>query len=117
MKVQPMEIRDIEIRAAGGDEDMVQVRSLFEEYWASFGFTPCFQNFGQELLNLPGQYTPPGGDTKTLKWYISLDKDIGGYARVAEIEEERQSTAPVARLAGTRQGHNWLGTQHRRRVQ
>jgi len=56
-----MKIRGIEIRPAGGNEDLVQVRSLFEEYWASFGFTPCFQNFGQELLNLPGQYAPPGG--------------------------------------------------------
>ena len=26
-----------------------QVRMLFEEYWSSFGFTPCFQNFSAEL--------------------------------------------------------------------
>jgi len=38
-----------------------QVRTLFEEYWASFGFTPCFQNFGQEVAGLPGDYAPPGG--------------------------------------------------------
>ena len=37
------------------------VRELFEEYWASFGFTPCFQNFGQEVAGLPGEYAPPGG--------------------------------------------------------
>ena len=40
---------------------LAQVRSLFEEYWASFGFTPCFQNFGAELDSLPGPYAPPGG--------------------------------------------------------
>ena len=40
---------------------MAQVRELFEEYWASFGFTPCFQNFGAEVAGLPGDYTPPGG--------------------------------------------------------
>ena len=51
----------MEIRAVGTDADLVQVRSLLEEYWASFGFTPCFQNFGQELVNLPGQYAPPSG--------------------------------------------------------
>ena len=42
-------------------EHIAQVRELFEEYWASFGFTPCFQNFGAELAGLPGEYQPPGG--------------------------------------------------------
>jgi putative acetyltransferase len=42
-------------------EQVAQVRELFEEYWASFGFTPCFQNFGGELAALPGEYAPPGG--------------------------------------------------------
>jgi carbonic anhydrase len=37
------------------------VRALFEEYWASFGFTPCFQNFGDEVAGLPGDYAPPDG--------------------------------------------------------
>ena len=38
-----------------------QARTLFEEYWKSFGFTPCFQNFGDEVAGLPGAYAPPGG--------------------------------------------------------
>jgi carbonic anhydrase len=37
------------------------VRTLFQEYWASFGFTPCFQNFSDELEGLPGDYAPPDG--------------------------------------------------------
>lgn len=40
---------------------VAQVRALFEEYWAAFGFTPCFQNFGDEVAGLPGEYAPPGG--------------------------------------------------------
>lgn len=40
---------------------LAQVKSLFEEYWNSFGFTPCFQNFSEELAGLPGAYIPPGG--------------------------------------------------------
>jgi GNAT superfamily N-acetyltransferase len=42
-------------------EQITQVRELFEEYWASFGFTPCFQNFGAEVASLPGDYAPPHG--------------------------------------------------------
>jgi putative acetyltransferase len=36
------------------------IRELFEEYWNSFGFTPCFQGFAQEVANLPGSYTRLG---------------------------------------------------------
>jgi GNAT superfamily N-acetyltransferase len=38
-----------------------EVRGLFQEYWDSFGFTPCFQNFGEELKSLPGAYALPDG--------------------------------------------------------
>ncbi len=40
---------------------LAAVRALLEEYWASFGFTPCFQNFSHELAHLPGDYAPPTG--------------------------------------------------------
>jgi putative acetyltransferase len=38
-----------------------EARALFSEYWTSFGFTPCFQDFGEELAGLPGRYAPPDG--------------------------------------------------------
>jgi GNAT superfamily N-acetyltransferase len=44
-----------------GAAQLEEVRHLFQEYWDSFGFTPCFQNFGSELAGLPGDYAPPGG--------------------------------------------------------
>ena len=37
------------------------LRQLLEEYWQSFGFTPCFQDFSGELAGLPGHYAPPNG--------------------------------------------------------
>jgi len=51
----------MEIIPATTEEHIAQVRSLFEEYWQSFGFTPCFQNFAGEVAGLPGYYVPPGG--------------------------------------------------------
>ena len=50
-----------QIEVVSGEATLAQVRVLLEEYWSSFGFTPCFQNFGDELAGLPGAYTPPSG--------------------------------------------------------
>lgn len=49
------------IAPAEGTETLAVVRKLLEEYWNSFGFTPCFQNFAEELAGLPGAYAPPLG--------------------------------------------------------
>jgi len=41
--------------------ELEEVRALLGEYWRSFGFTPCFQDFDRELATLPGAYAPPRG--------------------------------------------------------
>ena len=38
-----------------------EARDLFKEYADSTGVDLCFQNFGQELASLPGDYAPPSG--------------------------------------------------------
>lgn len=51
----------MKIVEVSGAAEIAVVRELFEEYWRSFGFTPCFQGFAEEVAGLPGKYTPPGG--------------------------------------------------------
>ena len=54
-------MQEVRIAPVETTEQIAQVRLLFQEYWDSFGFTPCFQNFASELAGLPGLYAPPAG--------------------------------------------------------
>jgi ribosomal protein S18 acetylase RimI-like enzyme len=51
----------MEIRQALSTAEICQVKELFVEYAASVGVSLCFQNFDQELADLPGAYAPPDG--------------------------------------------------------
>ncbi len=72
------------VRAESAAE-IAQVRELFEEYWASFGFTPCFQNFGAEVASLPGDYAPPGGRLAL----AMIDGQAAGCVALRQFDAER----------------------------
>ncbi len=42
-------------------DDLESIRLLFEEYTRSLGIDLAFQNYAQELANLPGKYAAPDG--------------------------------------------------------
>jgi putative acetyltransferase len=48
------------VQAASSDQ-VISARQLFNEYAAGLEFSLCFQNFDQEIAELPGKYSPPSG--------------------------------------------------------
>lgn len=71
------------ITQACDPEQIGQAGQLFLEYARSLGFSLCFQNFEQELKNLPGAYAPPLG-----RLLIALDSDIaGGCVALRKLED------------------------------
>jgi len=57
----PSVVKGLVFQQAETPIHIAQARELFLEYAQSLGFSLCFQNFNQELANLPGDYAPPAG--------------------------------------------------------
>ena len=74
-----------EVLPAEGAAALEIVRALMQEYWNSFGFTPCFQNFAQELAGLPGSYALPEGRL-ALAW---VDGDAAGCIALRRFDSHR----------------------------
>ena len=71
--------------ASAGPADVAVVRRLFQEYWDSFGFTPCFQGFDREVAGLPGDYAPPGGRLGIAR----VEGEVAGCVALRRFDEAR----------------------------
>lgn len=71
------------IYQANSDDDIQLARGLFEEYAGGIGISLCFQNFDQELKNLPGDYAPPDG---RLLLATNDDQQLAGCIALRKLE-------------------------------
>jgi ribosomal protein S18 acetylase RimI-like enzyme len=81
----------MEILRAETQEQIEEARGLFQEYADSIGIDLCFQNFGQELAELPGAYAPPKGR-------LFLARDSGLVAGCVALKRFDEGVCEMKRL-------------------
>ena len=74
----------IQIAEAHTEKNLQEVRKLFEEYAASLGISLDFQDFDEELANLPGSYAPPEGCLLIALW----QGQVAGCVALRKIRDE-----------------------------
>lgn len=74
----------LKIIEAETPEQIEKTRELFREYENWFGMKLCFQNFDEEVANLPGQYAKPEG-----RLYLAFsDEKLAGCIALRKLEDE-----------------------------
>lgn len=73
----------IKIIQAETFEEIEAARGLFREYEAWFGMNLCFQNFDEEVANLPDKYASPEG-----RLFLAFsDEKLAGCIALRKLEE------------------------------
>lgn len=74
----------IQIVQAETPEQIEAARRLFREYEAWFGMNLCFQNFDDEVKNLPGKYAAPEG-----RLFLAYsDERMAGCIALRKLEDD-----------------------------
>ena len=67
----------LEIEEVRTESQILVARKLFREYASSLGISLDFQNFDQELAELPGQYALPDGCILLARWQNQVAGCVG----------------------------------------
>ena len=74
----------LSIVEAGSSDELLQIRTLFEEYAKTLGADPCLQDFSEELATLPGRYARPKG-----RLLLAMIEDkVAGCAALRSLDAE-----------------------------
>ena len=93
--------KQLQILPAQSDEDFETVRKLLVEYAGSLGFHLRFQNFDEELANLPGDYVSPTG---CLLLAVLKELSVGCVA-LRKLSDDRKSWIQQQKSGLPEQGH------------
>lgn len=75
---------ELQTELVSSPEQIAAIRELFLEYAKSLGFSLCFQNFDQELANLPGDYASPAGRL----WLVTYNGEFAGCVALHKIASD-----------------------------
>ena len=83
------------------EKDLNEIKKLFSDYASALGISLDFQDFDQELANLPGDYSPPDGSLLIAYW----EGEVAGCAALRKFangicEMKRLYTKPQFRGLG-----------------
>ncbi len=84
MSPVPSVVKVLAFAQAESPAQIAQARELFLEYAQALGFSLCFQNFDQELTNLPGDYAPPEGRL----FLTEFEGQLAGCVALHKLEPE-----------------------------
>lgn len=87
-----------DIRPARFPEDLDAVVAIFREYIGSASVSLAFQDYEEELANLPGKYAVPRGGL----WLAWLDGHVVGCAGYREVDADTCEMKRVYVRAGIR---------------
>jgi ribosomal protein S18 acetylase RimI-like enzyme len=74
----------IEIINAETSKQIEETKTLFREYESWFGLNMCFQNFDDEVTNLPGKYAKPEGRL----FLAYTEENLAGCIALRKLEDE-----------------------------